>query len=315
MVELHTCLWSDVAAFDFDEDDFTPLKERFPGLNLVLHRDTAGFLAAAGRVRYLLTWFFRRDWYESCPSLEAVYTPAAGHDWIDADPLGRVEVVRGTFHGPILEESLLEAILFMNRRMPAMIRNFQARGWNRNLQRECRLLRNQTVMIVGLGHIGAECARLLSGLCARVIGVKRDPGRLTRPLPGVEVRPVEELDSLLPEADHLVLLLPGGEGTDDLMNLARLHRCKKGVFLYNFGRGNALPSNDLAAAGDHIGGAFLDVTDREPLGQDSPLWKMDHVMITPHSSCVCHEYKGAFIREVMEHLGERLNGDVCQFGP
>ena len=82
----------------------------------------------------------------------------------------------------------------------------------------------------------------------------------------------------------------------------RLRLCKPGAFVYNFGRGNALAGEDLVAAADHIGGAFLDVTDEEPLPPDSPLWSLDNVMITPHSSCIYREYKQAFLDEVIETL-------------
>lgn len=301
-MELHTCLRSEVGAFDFEEGDFAPIVEHFPRIAVFCHDDMDGFLAAAARARYLLTWHFRRDWYRHCPSLEAIFTPAAGREWLDPDPAGRVRVVHGTFHGRILRESLLGALLFMNRRMPAMIRNFRERGWDRNLQEECRLLTGQTVMIVGLGHIGSECAAYLQGLGARVVGFKRDPEQLVRPLPGVEVRPMANLDAGLPEADHLVLLLPGVPSTDRLLSLARLGRCMEGVYIYNFGRGNALASEDLIAAEEHIGGAFLDVVDQEPLDPASPLWDMDKVMITPHSSCVCTEYRRAFVEETVRHL-------------
>ena len=148
----------------------------------------------------MLTWEFRSSWYEACPILKTIFTPAAGSDWVEEDPRGQVELVHGTFHGRVLGESLLSAILFMNHRMPDMIHNFQTRAWDRNLQQNCRLLRNQVVLIVGLGHIGSECAELLQGLGARVIGIKRDPNQLTKELPGIDIRPVSELETSLGEA-------------------------------------------------------------------------------------------------------------------
>jgi phosphoglycerate dehydrogenase-like enzyme len=306
-MELHTCLWNDVDAFNFTARDLAPIRTNFPHLKIVCHQDVEGFPGSAGNAEYLLTWEFQSSWYQSCPALRAIFTPAAGSDWVEQDPRGRVELIQGTFHGDILGESLLSAILFMNHRMPDMIRNFQRHAWNRNLQQDCKLLRNQVVLIVGLGHIGSKCARLLQGPGMRVIGIKRDPSRQLASLPGVELRPVSELDSCLGEADHVVLLLPGGNSTDRLFDLQRLLRCKKGAYIYNFGRGNAIVSADLVAAKEHIGGAFLDVVEEEPLDPGSPLWAMENVMITPHSSCVYREYKGAFISEVVDHLRARLS--------
>lgn len=304
-MEVHACLSSDVDAFDFKREDLARLAARFPGMTLRVHSDPAGFLDAGGSADYLLTWEFDASWYPRCPNLKGIFTPAAGRDWVAADPEGRVEVRHGTFHGRLLGESLLGAMLFMNRRLPGMIGNFQRREWDRNIQAGCRLLANQTVLILGLGHIGSECARLLRALGARVIGVKRDPTRLPGPLESVDVRPAAELDAVLPEADHVAVLLPGDTSTDRILDEARLRMCKPGVYIYNFGRGNAVASDDLVKASDHIGGAFLDVVDEEPLDPASPLWSLDNIMITPHSSCIYREYKEAFIDEVIEHLKHR----------
>ncbi len=304
-MELHTCLASDVSGFDFKRNDLDRLQEQLPGIDLRFHETTARFLAAGTTADCVLTWEFDAAWYARFPHLKKIFTPAAGRDWVAADPDGRVEVIHGTFHGRLLGESLLGAVLFMNRRMPDMIRNFEGRRWDRNIQQDCRLLTNQTVLILGLGHIGAECARLLLSLGARVIGIKRDPSSPPPGLAGVDVRPVSELDAALPEADHVVLLLPADTSTDRILDETRLRKCRPGVYVYNFGRGNALASHDLTQAADHIGGAFLDVTDREPLDPSSPLWSLDNIMITPHSSCIYREYKEAFVEEVIAHLAPR----------
>lgn len=302
-MEVHTCLVSDVHAFNFTCDDLIRLEERIPRISLRPHADSAAFLEAAASADYLLAWEFDQDWYPCCPNLKAIITPAAGSDWVAADPDGRVEIIHGTFHGRLLGQSLLGAMLFMNRRMPDMIRNFRRREWNRNIQQNCRLLVNQTVLIIGLGHIGSECARLLISLGARVIGIKRDPCRLVTPLDNVDVRAATDLEDTLPEADHVAVVLPGNASTDRILDETRLRMCKPGAYIYNFGRGNAIASNDLVKASDHIGGAFLDVTDEEPLDPASPLWFLDNVMITPHSSCIYREYKESFINEVVDWFG------------
>lgn len=304
-MELHTCLASDVNGFDFQRSDLVRLEEQLPGVELRFHDTTAGFLAAGTTADCVLTWEFDAAWYPRFRRLKTILTPAAGRDWVAADPVGRVAVIHGTFHGRLLGESLLGAMLFMNRRMPDMIRNFELRKWDRNLQQDCRLLANQTVLILGLGRIGGECARLLLALGARVIGIKRDPSSPPPGLAGVDVRAVAELDATLPEVDHVVVLLPADASTDRILDETRLRKCRPGVYIYNFGRGNALASDDLARAADHIGGAFLDVTDREPLDRSSPLWSLGNIMITPHSSCIYREYKEAFVDEVIAHLVSR----------
>lgn len=305
-MEIHSFLTSEVSAFDFKHDDLVRLEQRFSRISLKVHEHHSDLLEAAATADFLLTWEFDEAWYPRFPNLKTIFTPAAGNDWVAADPTGRVELIQGTFHGRLLAESLLGAMLFMNRRMPEMIRSFQRREWDRNIQRNCRLLANQTVLIIGLGHIGSECARVLKSLGVRVIGVKRDPSRLPAALEGVEVRPATELEAVLPEADHVAVILPGNENTDRILDESRLRMCKPGACIYNFGRGNAVAGDDIVKASDHIGGAFLDVVDQEPLGPDSPLWTLDNVMITPHSSCVYKEYKVAFVDEVIGHLSQRI---------
>ncbi len=307
-MQIHTLLWwPEVDAFDFRQADLAGFSGRLPGATLIFHDSPDSFLEAAANAEYVLAWHFAAEWYATCPSLKTVFTPAAGDEWVKPDPTGRVDVIHGTFHGPLIAESLLGALLFMNHCMPDMIRNFERREWDRNLQRTSRLLQNQTVLLVGLGHIGSHCANLISRTGARVIGIKRDPTRLPVPLERVEVAPVSDLDEFLPLADHVALVLPGGESTDGLMDEVRLLRCKPGAYIYNFGRGNAIRSEALLKAAGHIGGAFLDVVDEEPLPPDSGLWQLPNIMITPHSSCVYVDYKRLFLEEVAAHIIETDN--------
>ena len=111
---------------------------------------------------------------------------------------------------------------------------------------------------------------------------------------------------LLPIADHVVLLLPGGPETNRFMNRDRLDLMQPGAYIYNFGRGNALVAADLIPCLNRLGGAFLDVTEDEPLPAISPLWQQKNslptVFITPHSSCMYKDYTGLYIEEIVQHL-------------
>jgi len=302
-MELHTCLWSDVAAFDFAPGDFQALIDAFPDINLVVHDNAGSFLAQADRAELLLTWEFPEDWYAKCPNLERIITPAAGRDWIAPDPAGKVTVVHGTFHGEIMAESMLSALLYMNHQMPLMQRNHAARDWDRNLQKDARLLRHQRVLMIGFGSIGRVCGRLISATGAEVIGVRRTkPTTEDGKEDGMQVVTTDSLIDILPTADHVVLILPGDSSTDNFLTADMIRLCKPGVYLYNFGRGNALATNTVMEVIDEIGGAFLDVTDEEPLPETSPLWQQPNVMITPHSSCIYQDYKTCFVEEVISHL-------------
>jgi len=141
-----------------------------------------------------------------------------------------------------------------------------------------------TALIVGLGGIGAEAARLAAAFGMRVIGV--DARRREVP-PGVaEIHGQEALDALLPRADFVILTVPHTPETEGFMHRARFQRMKRGAFFINIGRGMTTRLDDLAAAiqAGEIAGAGLDVFEQEPLPAGHPLWTMPGVLITPHTA-------------------------------
>ncbi len=293
-MNVHTLLRNEVTAFDFKPPDFDLLVSALPESTIVHHDSDESLLQQARNVDVLLTWHFDPKWYDEFPRLRTIFTPAAGDDWVAADPLGRTRVVHGTFHGELLSESLLGAMLFMNQQMIRMTDNFRSRQWNRNLQADNRLLAGQTALIIGYGHIGQRCGDLLKRVGVKVTGVRTSAKGQAIGIDGI-------FDHL-PLADHIVLLLPGTDQTNGFFDLAKLDACRNGAFIYNFGRGNALPCDDLVQHIGRLGGAFLDVVEEEPLPANSPLWSAPNVFITPHSSCVYQEYKPRFLAEVTDRI-------------
>ena len=141
-----------------------------------------------------------------------------------------------------------------------------------------------TLLIVGLGGIGAETARLAAAFGMTVIAT--DARRTERP-PGVaELHGADALDTLLPRADFVVLTVPHTPATEGFMNRARFQRMKRSAFFINIGRGPTTRLDDLTAALDEgeIAGAALDVFEREPLPSGHRLWTMPNVLITPHTA-------------------------------
>jgi phosphoglycerate dehydrogenase-like enzyme len=145
-------------------------------------------------------------------------------------------------------------------------------------------LSEATALIVGVGGIGAEVARLASSFGMRVIGI--DERRSDKP-PGVaELYRAAALDDLLPQADFVILTVPHTPETEGLMNRARFQRMKKGAFFINIGRGRTTRLDDLVDAlrAGEIAGAGLDVFEAEPLPADHPLWTLPGVLLTPHTA-------------------------------
>jgi phosphoglycerate dehydrogenase-like enzyme len=141
-----------------------------------------------------------------------------------------------------------------------------------------------TALIVGVGGIGSEAARLAAAFGMRVIGI--DARRTDRP-PGVtELYRAEALDAQLPYADFVIMTIPHTPATEGLMNETRFALMKRTAFLINIGRGMTVRLDDLVEAlrAGRIAGAGLDVFEMEPLPADHPLWTLPNVLITPHTA-------------------------------
>lgn len=143
-------------------------------------------------------------------------------------------------------------------------------------------LPGSTALIVGLGGIGVETARLLTAFGVQVLAV--DARRPDKPEHVTELHRPEALESLLPRADFVILTVPHTPATEGFFNRAKFQRMKKTAFFINIGRGMTTKLDDLVAAlgAGEISGAALDVYEIEPLPSDHPLWTMPNVLLTPH---------------------------------
>src|SRR6266581_2241843 len=128
-----------------------------------------------------------------------------------------------------------------------------------------------TALVVGVGGIGSEAARLLAAFGVRVMAV--DARRREAPPGVVKLDGPEALDSLLPHADFVILTVPHTPATEGFMNRARFQQIKRSAFFINIGRGMTTRLGDLVDAlrVGEIAGAALDVFEQEPLPADHPL--------------------------------------------
>ena len=178
-----------------------------------------------------------------------------------------------------VSEHMLASTLALCRRLP----NY------RDLQREhtwqdqgkMKTLLDARVLVLGAGHIGSAYAKMCRSLGAYTIGLKR---RITAVEGFDEVHSMDELDTLLPTADVVSLVLPHSKATIGLMSRERIALMKNDAILISSGRGSVLDQEGLAEAmqGGKLWGAALDVTEPEPLPKDSPLWDIPNLLLTPH---------------------------------
>jgi phosphoglycerate dehydrogenase-like enzyme len=139
-----------------------------------------------------------------------------------------------------------------------------------------------TALVVGVGGIGAETARLLAAFGVTVLA--SDARRTAAPEGVAELHPPAALDELLPRADFVILTVPHTPATEGFFDRARFRRMKRTAFFINIGRGMTTKLDDLVAAltAGEIAGAALDVYEQEPLPREHPLWMLPNVLLTPH---------------------------------
>jgi phosphoglycerate dehydrogenase-like enzyme len=254
-------------------------------------------------VEVLIGSFAPRDLTRT-PQLRWLQVSSAGIDHLLADrPWERgltVTNARGVF-APAIGQYVLAAMLRINE-VADTRQEFQvAKRWPRREEwagLSGRMLRGQTVLVVGYGGLGREVARLASALGMRVIAAKRDPRTLVDdgyrasgtgdPDGSIPERVVSEaeLGDVVPLADIVVLTLPLTDRTRGLFSARLVAAMRPDAWLINVGRGLLADEPALAGAlvGRRIGGAVLDVFGTEPLPADSPFWDAPNAIVTPHLS-------------------------------
>src|SRR5262249_13356935 len=146
-----------------------------------------------------------------------------------------------------------------------------------------RPLAGQTILIVGLGAIGAWVAHNAKAFGMRVLAIRRQPqshdsvDALYRP---------GDLSAILGEADIVTLHVRLDQTTRRLIDARMLAAMKRGALLINTSRGAVVDEAALIDAlnSGHLGGAYLDVFETEPLPPESPLWRLENVLVTPHAA-------------------------------
>ena len=284
------------------------LRETYPLARVTWCRSEASFLKALPKAQVALTWKFRQAWFEHAPLLRRIATPAAGRDFFPITPPPEVTVRHGTHHGPLMAETVLGLMLAFNRGLfEAYKRQLEGELWPSEALHDIRLLRGTHAVIVGFGHVAAWIGKQLRPFGVRLTCVRRTPQ--TR-LPswfgkGDESVTADRLDAVLPQADHLILVLPSDTGTDRMFDAKRLARLPRHAVIYNVGRGNCIDEAALAEAlkSGALRGACLDVFEKEPLTAASPLARnLPGLVRLPHASAFAEVYMDRFLEEVIEWL-------------
>ena len=172
-------------------------------------------------------------------------------------------------------------LLGLMRKIPEAVTSMRAGRWDRSALGGAEV-RGRTLVIVGLGRIGAEMARRARAFGMRVVGV--DPYVSRTRFEDLGVERAESLEDALPQADVITLHIPLTSESRDLIGAEELALLPRGAILLNLARGGVVEENALADAlqSGALGGAALDVFATEPLPADHPLRPAPNVLLTPH---------------------------------
>lgn len=253
---------------------------------------------------------------EKVPHAKWLHSFSAGVDKILTPEVARASVVltnSSGIHATPIAEHIIALCLMFARGFVKSIPAQRKKEWGK--EESLRELRDSRVLIVGLGAIGREAARLAQQFGARVDAISRSARG--RPEYVERLESAEKLDALLQDADFVVITLPGTHETRHLFDARKFALMKRNAVLINIGRGSIVDESALIDAlnAGTIGGAGLDVFETEPLPESSPLWSMEQVVVTPHHSGLSHRYMDRAIALLCENIraylaSEKLPNEV-----
>lgn len=211
-------------------------------------------------------------------------------------------------HAPNISEYVIGALISIARDFGQARRKQEKHSWSSFPSRE---LYDSTVTVVGLGAIGQAVVERLEPFGVETLGVRYSPEKGG---PTDEVFGFDEIHDALARTDHLVLACPLTDETRGLIDRSAFLTLPPHASLVNIARGPVVDTDALlhALQHSHIRGAFLDVTDPEPLPPEHPLWDFEEVTITPHNAGHTPAYFSRLADIVAENYRRIEEGEEIQ---
>lgn len=223
---------------------------------------------------------------ERFTALRRIQLTSAGYDRVPLDYIRahgiELRNAAGVYSVPMAEFAI-GGILELYKQSAFFRANQSAHRWEKH--RGLLELAGKTVCIAGTGDVGREIAKRLKAFDCEIIGVNRT----VRALPNFDrIRPLPELPAASRACDILIVSMALAEETRGIIDQCIFDRLRPGAVVVNVSRGALIDESALIAwlRSERSGGAVLDVFEQEPLSESSPLWDMEHVILTPHNSFV-----------------------------
>jgi phosphoglycerate dehydrogenase-like enzyme len=288
-----------VSSFQFSPESQEVLRRAANADVLCISRSEE-FLERLSEAEIACSYWMPKNWRALAPHLRWLQCSGAGVDGLR--PTGVLDTDSGVIvttatgiHATIISEYVFGSILMFNRNWPEMVRLQDRHVWPHSgkwYHLSGRELADQTLGIIGLGSIGRRIAKLGRAFGMRVLATRRSASEGEQDPDVDHLYPMGRLPDVLRDSDYVVLALPLTPATDHLIGEAELRVMRPHAYLVNVARGRVIDETALIRALQEkwIAGAGLDVTTKEPLPADSPLYSMSNVILTPHISGVSVHY-------------------------
>jgi glyoxylate/hydroxypyruvate reductase A len=248
-----------------------------------------------------VAWFARIS-----PGLAFWQLDSAGFDQYARLQLHVPVANMGTFYARPCAETMAAGILAFYRDLPGLIRCQDKKQWvSGKIRRHLDLLGNKKVIILGAGAIGQAVSQLLAGFGCQV-------QMSARSNPAAAIHAYDQLLEALPETDLVINTLPGG--LHHYVSARFIQAMKRASVYASVGRGRTTDEQALihALQTGKLAGAVLDVTETEPLPENSPLWEMENVILTQHTGGGYKAENEGKIRQFIRNLNHLLQGDELE---
>ncbi len=271
---------------ELPQEHLDRIQKAVPEWEVVCRHESSDWLSHLKEAEIVLSWdaTVEQAIQESGAAIRWVHAWGAGVNGLPMDLFqtrGIMLTNSSGVHANPISETILAMMLSFRRLLHVYMRHQLQQKWEHSdVPKE---MHGETVGIIGVGDIGIETARLAKAFGMRVLGVRRsgEPAEYVDRMYRLEGLPL-----VLNESDYVVNTLPLTEETHHYIGAEQFAQMKPNTFYINIGRGQTTDSKALLQALQDrtIAGAGLDVFEQEPLPADDPLWQMDNVIITPHSS-------------------------------
>ncbi len=207
-------------------------------------------------------------------------------------------------HDRTVGETVTGYLLAFSRRLHTHVANQQDRRWDQPAWDEAFTLPGTTACVVGTGTLGRGVAETLGALGVHVTGVRRSDD----PVPGfATIYPTDQLHEAIADVEFVIVTVPLTDETHHLFDAEAFEAMADDAYFVNVARGAVVDEPALIDALEttSIAGAALDVFETEPLPDDSPLWELDEVIVTPHCAAFTEDYfrdVGAIVRENVDRF-------------